>query len=132
MRNSKLAPALAGLGAALAMLAVPSAASAQSTSAIQTQSQAQAQALGVHRKSASCTSPSGQKINVSWGDGNVSTTVYFNNHCNQKRWVELKFVKQNHDFFWKCFSVNPRTSGKKKVDNSNPDQVVLTKKKTNC
>ncbi|GAA4937334.1 hypothetical protein HD597_004677 [Nonomuraea thailandensis] len=126
MRYSRLAPAAAGLCAALALLAVPSTASAQSSHT------AQAQALSVHRKSASCTSPRGQKINISWGDGNVSTTVYFNNHCNQKRWIELKFVKQNHDFFWKCFSVNPRTSGKKKIGHSNPDQVVITKKLTNC
>ncbi|TYB56552.1 hypothetical protein FXF51_42985 [Nonomuraea sp. PA05] len=127
MTYSKLAPAAAGLAAALALLAVPSAASAATA-----QSTAQAQSLSVHRASASCTSPRGQKINVSWGDGNVSTTVYFNNHCNQKRWIELKFVKQNHDYFWKCVPVNPRTSGKKKFDNSNPDKVVLTKKKTNC
>ncbi|UBU18191.1 hypothetical protein [Nonomuraea gerenzanensis] len=123
MTYSKLAPAAAGLVAALAMLAVPSTAHATA---------AQAQAQGVHRQSAACTSPKGQKINVSWGDGNVSTTVYFNNHCNQKRWIELKFVKQNHDYFWKCFSVNPRTSGKKKIGYSNPDKVVITKAKTNC
>ncbi|SEH01806.1 hypothetical protein SAMN05444920_12257 [Nonomuraea solani] len=122
----KLVPAVAGFGAAFALLTVPSTASAQSshTSVAQTQS--------VHRASAACTSPRGKRINASWGDGNVSTTVYFNNHCNQKRWIELKFVKQNHDFFWKCFSVNPRTSGKKKIDNSMPDKVVITKKKANC
>ncbi|GAA2212296.1 hypothetical protein GCM10009850_077580 [Nonomuraea monospora] len=129
MTYSKLAPAAAGLAAALAMLAVPSAASA---AVYESTAQIAAQSSSVHRASASCTSPRGQKINVSWGDGNVSTTVYFNNHCNQKRWIELKFVKQNHDYFWKCVSVNPRTSGKKKIDNSNPDKVVLTKKKTNC
>jgi hypothetical protein len=115
----------AGRCAAAALLAVPSTASAQSSGVTG------AQALSVHRKSASCASPRGQKINVSWGDGNVSTTVCFNNHCNQKRWIELKFVKQNHDYFWKCFSINPRTSGKKKIGNSNPDQVVITKKRTN-
>ncbi|MFI6637318.1 hypothetical protein ACIBI7_51275 [Nonomuraea fuscirosea] len=130
MRYSKLVPALAGAGAALAMLTVstPANAAAPSSSA----ATAEAGTLSVHRKSASCTSPKGNKINVSWGDGNVSTTVYFNNHCNQKRWIELKFVKQNHDFFWKCVGVNAKTSGKKKVGYSMPDKVVLTKKKTNC
>ncbi|MFB4269780.1 hypothetical protein [Nonomuraea sp. GTA35] len=45
---------------------------------------------------------------------------------------QLKSVKQNHDYFWKCFPVNPRTSGKKKIGNSNLDQVVITRKRTNC
>ncbi|MEV0390112.1 hypothetical protein [Nonomuraea sp. NPDC050643] len=136
MKYSKLVPAVAGLGAAFAMLTIPSAATA-STQSSATSSYAASSASGVqassaHRKSASCTSPRGKKINISWGDGNVSTTVYFNNHCNQKRWIELKFVKSNHDYFWKCFSVNPRTSGKKKIGNSNPAKVVITKKMANC
>ena len=46
---------------------------------------ASADAQAVHRASANCASPLGQKINISWGDGNVSTTVYYNNHCSQKR-----------------------------------------------
>lgn len=130
MKYSKLVPAIAGVGAAFAMLTVPSAAnaSAQTTSAQSTE----AQTLSAHRASASCTSPKGKKINVSWGDGNVSTTVYFNNHCNQKRWIELKFVKENHNYFWKCVGVNGKTSGKKKVGYSMPDKVVITKKKSNC
>ncbi|MFC5828377.1 hypothetical protein [Nonomuraea insulae] len=130
MKYSKIVPAIAGVGAAFAMLTVPSAAnaSAQSISAQSTE----AWTLSAHRASASCTSPKGKKINVSWGDGNVSTTVYFNNHCNQKRWIELKFVKENHNFFWKCVGVNGKTSGKKKVGYSNPDKVVITKKMSNC
>lgn len=133
MKYSKLVPAVAGVGAAFAMLTVPSVASASAQSPAQSPAQSSAaQALSAHRKSASCTSPKGKKINVSWGDGNVSTTVYFNNHCNQKRWIELKFVKQSHDFFWKCIGVNGKTSGKKKVGYSNPDKVVITKKKSNC
>ncbi|MEU6720492.1 hypothetical protein ABZ897_54340 [Nonomuraea sp. NPDC046802] len=134
MKYSKLVPAVAGIGAAFALLSAPSAASAATTTsaAAQPSSAAAAQALAVHRKSASCTSPRGKKINISWGDGNVSTTVYFNNHCKQRRWIELKFVQQNHNFFWKCFAVNGKTSGKKKIGYGMPDKVVITKRMSNC
>jgi hypothetical protein len=79
----------------------------------------------VHRKSAACTSPKGQKINISWGQGNVSTTVYFNNHCAQKRAIELEFVRENHTSFNKCITVNPKTKGRKKIGYGNPNKVTL-------
>jgi hypothetical protein len=79
----------------------------------------------VHRKSAACTSPKGQKINISWGQGNVSTTVYFNNHCAQKRAIELEFVRENHTSFSKCITVNPKTKGRKKIGYGNPNKVTL-------
>jgi hypothetical protein len=79
----------------------------------------------VHRKSAACTSPKGKKINISWGDGNVSTTVYFNNHCGQKRAIQLQFVRENHTSFYKCITVNPKTSGRKKIGYGNPNEVTL-------
>jgi hypothetical protein len=82
----------------------------------------------VHRKSAACTSPKGQKINISWGQGNVSTTVYFNNHCAQKRAIELEFVRENHTSFSKCITVNPKTKGRKKIGYSNPNKVTLPAK----
>jgi hypothetical protein len=82
----------------------------------------------VHRKSAACTSPKGQKINISWGDGNVSTTVYFNNHCAQKRAIKLQFVRENHTSFDKCITVNPKTSGKKKIGYGMPNRVTLPAK----
>jgi hypothetical protein len=82
----------------------------------------------VHRKSAACTSPKGQKINISWGDGNVSTTVYFNNHCAQKRFVKLQFVRENHTSFNKCITVNPKTHGKKKIQYGQPNRVTLPAK----
>jgi len=87
----------------------------------------------VHRKSAACKSPKGQKINISWGDGNVSTTVYFNNHCAQKRFVQLEFVRENHTSFNKCITVNPKTKGKKKIQYGQPNRVTLpTKQPTIC
>jgi hypothetical protein len=79
----------------------------------------------VHRKSGACKSPKGQKINISWGDGNVSTTVYFNNHCAQKRAIWLQFVRENHTTFHKCITVNPKTSGKKKIEYGQPNEVTL-------
>jgi hypothetical protein len=82
----------------------------------------------VHRKSAACTSPKGKKINISWGDGNVSTTVYFNNHCAQKRAIWLQFVRENHTSFHKCVTVNPKTSGKKKIEYGEPNEVTLPAK----
>jgi hypothetical protein len=82
----------------------------------------------VHRKSAACKSPKGQKINISWGDGNVSTTVYFNNHCAQKRAIQLQFVRENHTSFYKCFTVNAKTKGRKKIQYGNPNTVTLPAK----
>jgi hypothetical protein len=105
-------PALSGAGAALAVLSGP----------------ADAQAA-VHRKSAACASPKGQKINISWGDGNVSTTVYFNNHCAQRRFIKLQFVRENHTSFNKCITVGSKTHGKKKIGYGQPNQVTLPTKK---
>jgi hypothetical protein len=79
----------------------------------------------VHRKSAACKSPRGQKINISWGDGNVTTTVYFNNHCAQKRAIQLQFVRENHTSFYKCVTVNAKTKGHKKIQYGNPNKVTL-------
>ncbi|WP_214409907.1 hypothetical protein [Sphaerisporangium fuscum] len=130
MGYKKLVPVLAGAGVTLAMLTVPAATATAATKPSVVKSVA-AKAASVHRASAACASPRGQKINVSWGDGNVSTTVYFNNHCNQKRTIELQFVSQRN-VFWKCVTVNPRTHGKKKIDNSNPNKVLLPKTPTYC
>jgi hypothetical protein len=66
-------------------------------------------------KSFACASPSGEHLNVSWNPDFVSTTVYFNNHCNQKRalqtWVKISGFSQK---YW-CFEVNAHTSGSKKI-----------------
>jgi hypothetical protein len=104
-------PALSGAGAALGVLSGP----------------ADAQAA-VHRRSAACKSPKGQKINISWGDGNVSTTVYFNNHCAQKRFIKLEFVRENHTTFSRCITVNRKTKGKKKIGYGQPNRVTLPAK----
>ncbi len=119
-----------------ALLAAPAAAAPATTTtalrpSVVQSTDAAAGAAAVHRKSANCSTPRGQKINVSWGDGNVTTTVYFNNHCQQKWTIQLQFVSQR-DVFWKCVTVNPRTSGRKKVDNGSPNKVILSTRPTHC
>ncbi|MEI5102267.1 hypothetical protein RB200_31940 [Streptomyces sp. PmtG] len=108
--------------AAVAVAAVPAAASPSAASS-QTSVSAKAadfSAQAIHRNSFACKSPSKAKLNTSWGDqGSQSVTVYFNNHCNQKRWVRLHMKKGGVDGGAKatiCFMhVNPHTKGKKKI-----------------
>jgi hypothetical protein len=87
--------------------------------------QASGGALAVHRTSAKCASPSGQNINISWGDGNVSTTVYYNNHCNQNRAIELEFRRANGTRFNQCFVAPATTKSSKKINYSNPNKVSI-------
>jgi hypothetical protein len=77
------------------------------------------------RKSAACASPKNQKINISWAEGSVTTTVYFNNHCAQKRAIALDFVFSNHTEKTECITVNPRTKGRKKIQYGLPNAVSL-------
>jgi hypothetical protein len=104
------------VGVGIAAMIVPTVAAVSLTSTAD---------AAVHRKSAACKSPKGQKINISWGDGNVSTTVYFNNHCAQKRAIQLQFVRENHTSFYKCFTVNAKIKGRKKIQYGNPNKVTL-------
>jgi hypothetical protein len=121
----KLIPVLVGAGLAGGLLvASPTVASAD------VRASDGRSAPAVHRKSANCTSPSGNKINISWGDGNVSTTVYYNNHCNQKRAIQLEFVRENGTRFDRCFVAPARTKGHKKIGNSMPNTVTILSKGT--
>lgn len=122
MNIKKLAPALVATAAAAALLSPPTAATADVSATYK-----KADISAKHKKSAKCASPSGSKINISWGDGNVSTTVYFNNHCNQKRAINLQFVKESGQIFDKCITVNPKTQGKKKIGYGMPNKVTLPK-----
>ncbi|MET9227657.1 hypothetical protein [Lentzea sp. NPDC003310] len=121
MKSRNLVLAAAGLGLALTGL-TPVMASAQTTGEVSAQA--------VHRKSAACASPSGQKINISWGDGNVTTTVYYNNHCNQARAIELEFVRENGERFNKCFVAPAKKKSSKEIDNSNPNKVSILSRST--
>ncbi|GAA3935697.1 hypothetical protein GCM10023085_16450 [Actinomadura viridis] len=71
-----------------------------------------AEPLEVRRKSSKCNSPRGKRFNVSWGTGSLSTTFYFNNHCNKKRRI---VVRTHYGELITCIVVNPRTSGQKRV-----------------
>jgi hypothetical protein len=121
VKSRNLVLAAAGLGLALSGL-MPAVASAETSGDVSVQD--------VHRKSANCASPSGQKINISWGDGSVTTTVYYNNHCNQARAIELEFVRENGERFNKCFVAPRRSQGDKKIDNSNPNKVSILNRAT--
>lgn len=116
VKSRNLVLAAAGLGLALTGLA-PVTAGAETSGDVSVQA--------VHRKSAACSSPSGQKINISWGDGNVTTTVYYNNHCNQARAIELEFVRENGTRFNKCFVAPAKKKSSKEIDNSNPNKVSI-------
>ncbi len=44
----------------------------------------------VNRTSVSCSNPSGNRVNFSWDNGGVvTTTLYFNNHCNHDQEVTV-------------------------------------------
>ncbi|MES9537619.1 MULTISPECIES: hypothetical protein [unclassified Actinomadura] len=122
MKYRKLIPALVGTGLAAGVLVTPAAASAQA------RPDGGVSVNATHHKSAKCKSPKGKKINISWGDGNVSTTVYYNNHCSQKRAIELEFVRENGTRFNKCFVAPAKKKGHKKIDNGNPNKVSILSK----
>ena len=74
--------AVAGLGLALSGV-MPAVANAETSGDVSAQA--------VHRKSLTCTAPSTKKVSISYGDGSVSTTVYYNNHCYEKHALLLDF-----------------------------------------
>ncbi|MEV1174494.1 hypothetical protein [Nonomuraea sp. NPDC049784] len=115
MNRKKLASVLLGSAATASMLLTPStAASAQTTSAA-TASSARA---AVERDSVSCSKPKGKWANYSWGEGNTSVTIYFNNHCSHKVSVRITFVRKgsvgDKASKYRCMTVNANTKGKKK------------------
>ncbi|MGK5550853.1 hypothetical protein ACSNOI_04500 [Actinomadura kijaniata] len=129
MNHWKIAPALAAAGVALATLGAPAVASAETASAKTASAKTAAvetvTAKAPHKKSAKCKTPRGKKINISWGDGNVSTTVYYNNHCNQTRGIELEFVKENGERFNECKNAKAKKKDKVKFGHSMPNKVTI-------
>ncbi|MGV2918477.1 hypothetical protein [Streptomyces alfalfae] len=77
------------------------------------------------RYSWKCKSPAGAKFNISIGyRGPASQTIYFNNHCNQKRSVRTHYKGQApggepSKGSYCSMTVNPKTKGKKKHMPSN-------------
>ncbi|MGN9837525.1 hypothetical protein ACTMTI_05315 [Nonomuraea sp. H19] len=116
MNRKKLASVLFGSAAAAAMLLTPAtAASAQTNAAKAATVSAGA---GVERDSVSCTRPRGKSANYSWGEGNTTATIYFNNHCSHKVSVKIMFVRKgsvgDKAAKYRCMTVNAHTKGKKK------------------
>ncbi|MEO3789529.1 hypothetical protein ABGB14_04920 [Nonomuraea sp. B10E15] len=105
MNGKKLTTALAGCGAALALLSAPAAAGTVTAAA--------AAAQAVQRDSTACIKPSGRKTNYSWKNGNSSTTVYFNNHCSHRVYAKVHF-KGPAGTRTECLATNGGTNGKKK------------------
>jgi hypothetical protein len=108
--------AVAGAGLALGGLVAP-AASAGTSDDVSVQE--------VHRGSATCKSPSDKKINISWGDGTTTTTVYYNNHCNQARAVELYFKPAGEFPFTKCFVAPAGKKSSKEIGHAKPNKVTI-------
>ncbi|GAA2213548.1 hypothetical protein GCM10009850_090110 [Nonomuraea monospora] len=109
MNPKKLASVLLGSAALAALsLAPATAASAQTGAAT----------AAVERDSVRCSKPSGQWANFSWGQGNTSATIYFNNHCSHRLSVRITFVRKgtvgNKAAKYRCMTVNAKTKGKKK------------------
>ncbi|NGY59916.1 hypothetical protein G7043_13380 [Lentzea sp. NEAU-D13] len=121
MKSRNFVLAVVGAGLALGGLAAPAASAAPSDDV---------SVQAVHRKSAKCTSPSGKKINISWGDGSTSTTVYYNNHCNQKRAIELLFRPAGEFPFTRCFVAPAGEKGDKKIGDAKPVEVNILSRGT--
>ncbi|MFE6449633.1 MULTISPECIES: hypothetical protein [Nocardiopsis] len=62
----------------------------------------------VTRTSVSCSTPSGNKVNFSWDNGGVvTTTLYYNNHCNHDQEVTVNL--RNAPFSRVCLVTQERT-----------------------
>lgn len=108
MKSRNIVLAVVGAGLALGGVAAPA-----------------ASADDVTRKSASCDSPSGKKINVSWGSGSQTTTVYYNNHCNEPRALSFAFNGFGGTTIWKCFVAPAKDKGNKKIEPANPKGLII-------
>ncbi|MBE1589001.1 hypothetical protein ACFPOI_56395 [Nonomuraea angiospora] len=115
MTRTKLASVLLGTAAAAALLLSSAPASAASTA---TKAGAASARAGIERDSVSCSKPKGKWANYSWGEGNTTATIYFNNHCSHKVSVKIMFVRKgsvgDKAAKYRCMTVNGNTKGKKK------------------
>ncbi|MFC5824220.1 hypothetical protein [Nonomuraea insulae] len=126
MNCKRLASFLLGSATAAAVLLTPGgAASAQvgtaqvGTARTSTAAAATAAArAGAERDSVRCSRPKGKWANYSWGEGNTSVTIYFNNHCSHKVSAKITFVRKgsvgDKATKYRCVTVNAHTKGKKK------------------
>ncbi|GLW10366.1 hypothetical protein Misp01_54940 [Microtetraspora sp. NBRC 13810] len=130
MNRKKLASVLLGSATAAALLLTPeTAASAQAGAASSNAATAAAKAApakaatasaraAVERDSVKCSKPGGKWANYSWGEGNTTVTIYFNNHCSHKVSTKIAFERKgsvgDKVTKYRCMTVNARTKGKKK------------------
>ncbi|MEU7862242.1 hypothetical protein [Nonomuraea sp. NPDC049141] len=125
MYRKKLTSVLLSSAATTAMLLTPAtAASAQagtartSTETAGTKATTVSARAGVERDSIRCSKPRGKWANYSWGEGNTSATIYFNNHCSHKVSAKIMFVRKgsvgDKAAKYRCMTVNAHTKGKKK------------------
>lgn len=68
----------------------------------------------VHRRYFRCRFPKGQRLSVSWADGRISTTIYYNNHCHHRKAIKSYWRGPLGQHKTKCFMVRPRTKSFKK------------------
>ena len=108
MKSRNIVMAMVGAGLALGALAAPAA------------------SADTHRLSAPCASPSGKDINISWGDGHQSVTVYYNNHCNQARAIELTYSGVGGIPVVDCFVAPAKKRDSKVMPTANPRSVKIT------
>ncbi|MFC4009949.1 hypothetical protein ACFOY2_22155 [Nonomuraea purpurea] len=116
MKYKKLASILLGSAATAALVLTPAPAASAQTSA--TKAATASAGAGVQRDSIRCSKPRGKWANYSWGEGNTTVTIYFNNHCSHKVSAKIRFeakgsVGSNGPKF-QCMTVNAKTKGKKK------------------
>lgn len=116
MKSRNLIMTVVGLGLALSGV-MPGVASAETSGDVSAQA--------VHRKSLTCTAPSTKKINISYGDGSVSTTVYYNNHCYEAHAILLEFKKESGFYDYECVIAPRLTEGNKKVNQGSPNKVWI-------
>ncbi|AQZ61442.1 unnamed protein product [[Actinomadura] parvosata subsp. kistnae] len=103
MTPKKLVSVLLGCAATAAVMLTPATGAA---------------AAAIERDSVRCSKPSGQWANFSWGEGNTSATIYFNNHCSHRVSVRITFVRKgsvgDKAAKYRCMTVNAHTKGRKK------------------
>lgn len=84
--------------------------------------------MTTNRSSFKCSSPAGQNLNISWSPGNTSVTVYFNNHCAQKRYLKVA-LSLSPDA---CVQVNAKTKDHFKIDYNVDSHVQSVTSPSKC
>ncbi|MDP4503973.1 hypothetical protein [Nonomuraea turcica] len=118
MNRKKLAPVLLSSAAAAGLLLTPTTAASAQVGAAKAGAATASAGAAVERDSVRCTNPRGKWANYSWGEGNTTATIYFNNHCSHRVSVKIMFVRKgsvgDKASKYRCMTVNAKTKGKKK------------------